>query len=189
MAKVLRDDEMPDDMGVGIEFGIPQSSKRIDFILTGRAADNSPNLIIVELKQWSESKLSDKDGIIVARRGGAFEREGAHPSYQAWSYATLLEGFNEAMHEGGITLRPCASHSPPEMASLFSSRCALRPPRAYGRPCSAPPSISFDISTQRSASAPAASCSALEFWTANMLFSMSSALQPRECAIYGNCGN
>ena len=54
MAKVLRDDEMPDDMGVGIEFGIPQSSKRIDFILTGRAADNSPNLIIVELKQWSK---------------------------------------------------------------------------------------------------------------------------------------
>ncbi|OGT58826.1 MAG: ATP-binding protein [Gammaproteobacteria bacterium RIFCSPHIGHO2_12_FULL_63_22] len=108
MAKVLRDDEMPDDMGVGIEFGIPQSSKRIDFILTGRAADNSPNLIIVELKQWSESKLSDKDGIIVARRGGAFEREGAHPSYQAWSYAALLAGFNEAVHEGGITLRPCA---------------------------------------------------------------------------------
>ena len=27
MAKVLRDDEMPDDMGVGIEFGIPQSSE------------------------------------------------------------------------------------------------------------------------------------------------------------------
>ena len=80
MAKVLRDDEMPDDVGVGIEFGIPQSSKRIDFILTGRAADNSPNLIIV------------------ARRGGAFEREGAHPSYQAWSYAALLDGFNEAMH-------------------------------------------------------------------------------------------
>ena len=108
MAKVLRDDDMPDDMGVGIEFGIPQSSKRIDFILTGRAADDSPNLIIVELKQWSESKLSDKDGIIVARRGGAFEREGAHPSYQAWSYAALLAGFNEAVHEGGITLRPCA---------------------------------------------------------------------------------
>lgn len=108
MANVLRDDEMPDDMGVGIEFGIPQSSKRIDFLLAGRGADDRPNLIIVELKQWSESKLSDKDGIIVARRGGAIEREGAHPCYQAWSYAALLEGFNEAIQDEGITLRPCA---------------------------------------------------------------------------------
>ena len=108
MAKVLRDDDMPDDMGVGIEFGIPQSSKRIDFILTGRGADDSPNLIIVELKQWSESRLSDKDGIVIARRGGATEREGTHPSYQAWSYAALLEGFNEAIYDGGVSLRPCA---------------------------------------------------------------------------------
>ncbi|MEO6332484.1 MAG: DUF2075 domain-containing protein, partial [Gemmatimonadaceae bacterium] len=31
-----------------------------------------------------------------------------HPSYQAWSYASLLEGFNTAVYEGGIHLRPCA---------------------------------------------------------------------------------
>src|SRR5207244_3553470 len=108
MAKVLQDDGMPEDMGVGIEFGIPQSSKRIDFILSGRAADSTPSLVIVELKQWSESKLSDRDGIIIARRGGAKEREGTHPCYQAWSYAALLEGFNETIYEGGIKLRPCA---------------------------------------------------------------------------------
>lgn len=109
MANVLRDDDLPEDMGVGIEFGIPQTSKRIDFLLSGRSADNVPHVIIVELKQWSESTLSDKDGIIVARRGGGgAAREGAHPSYQAWSYAALLEGFNEAVYEGGVGLRPCA---------------------------------------------------------------------------------
>lgn len=108
MAKVLRDDEIPDDIGVGIEYGIPQSSKRIDFILSGRSVDNNPHLIIVELKQWSDSKLSDKDGIIIARRGGVAEREGAHPCYQAWSYAALLEGFNEAVYDSGVGLRPCA---------------------------------------------------------------------------------
>lgn len=108
MAKVLRDDQMPDDLGVGIEYGIPQTSKRIDFLLSGRDADNKPHLIVVELKQWSSSKLTDKDGIVIAQRGGAAEREGAHPCYQAWSYAALLEGFNEAVYQAGIDLRPCA---------------------------------------------------------------------------------
>lgn len=109
MAKVLRDREIPDDIGVGIEFGIPQTSKRIDFMLTGLSDDDNPNLIIVELKQWSEATLTDKDGIILARRGGPGRAsEGAHPCYQAWSYAALLEGFNEAVYEGGVTLSPCA---------------------------------------------------------------------------------
>lgn len=108
MAKVLRDPEIPSDVGIGVEFGIPQSSKRIDFILSGRN-DEGPRLVIIELKQWSESRLTDKDGIIVARRGGtAPEREGPHPCYQAWSYAALLEGFNQAVYERNVTLSPCA---------------------------------------------------------------------------------
>lgn len=109
MAKVLRDQEIADDIGVGVEFGIPQTAKRIDFILTGTSDSGQRNLVIVELKQWSEAALSDKDGIIVARRGGASgPSEGAHPSYQAWSYAALLEGFNEAVYEDDVALSPCA---------------------------------------------------------------------------------
>lgn len=108
MAKVLRDEDMPDDMGVGIEYGIPQTAKRIDFVLSGRDADDRPHLIVVELKQWSSAKLSDKDGLVIAQRGGARETEGAHPCYQAWSYAALLEGFNEAVYDGNVALRPCA---------------------------------------------------------------------------------
>ena len=109
MAKILRDDAIADDIGVGVEFGIPQTSKRIDFILSGRSDDDKPKLIIVELKQWSEAGLTAKDGIVVARRGGTGPAtEGPHPCYQAWSYAALLEGFNEAVYEGGVTLNPCA---------------------------------------------------------------------------------
>ena len=109
MAKVLRDNGIADDIGVGIEFGIPQTAKRIDFILSGLSEAGNPNLIIVELKQWSDAQLSNKDGIVIARRGGTGPaREGPHPCYQAWSYAALLEGFNEAVHEGGMALSPCA---------------------------------------------------------------------------------
>jgi len=108
MARVLRDEDIPDDIGVGVEFGIPQTAKRIDFILSGKAGDDTPHVVIVELKQWSKSRISEKDGILIANRGGGSETEGAHPSYQAWSYAALLNGFNEAVYESGTELRPCA---------------------------------------------------------------------------------
>jgi DUF2075 family protein len=108
MAKILADPKIPEDAGVAIEYGIPQSSKRIDFLVSGAGSDDAPSLIIVELKQWSDAKLSDKDGIIVARRGGSTESEGTHPSYQAWSYAALLRGFNEAVHDPRVALQPCA---------------------------------------------------------------------------------
>ena len=108
MAKVLRDDGIPDEVGIGVEYGIPQSSMRIDFVLSGLSEERDPLAVIVELKQWSNSKISEKDGIVIARRGGTSEREGPHPSYQAWSYAMLLRGFNEAVYEGNVELKPCA---------------------------------------------------------------------------------
>ncbi|MFT3897826.1 MAG: DUF2075 domain-containing protein [Thermomonas sp.] len=108
MAEVLWDDELPASMGIAVEFGIPQTAKRIDFILSGESEDREPRVVIVELKQWSNSRVSDKDGLIFAARGGRAETEGTHPCYQAWSYAALLEGFNEAVHDGGIGLNPCA---------------------------------------------------------------------------------
>lgn len=108
MAKILRDEDMPNDMGVGIEYGIPQTTKRIDIILSGFDEQDTPNVVVVELKQWSSCRLSEKDGLVFARRGGVAEREGAHPCYQAWSYTALLEGFNEAVYDSGIQMRPCA---------------------------------------------------------------------------------
>jgi DUF2075 family protein len=109
MAKVLGDDEIPGDAGVAIEYQLPQSSKRIDFVITGEDADARTKVIIVELKQWSESRRSEKDAIVWARRGGrSGEREGTHPSYQAWSYAAYLQDFNAAVQDGAMALQPCA---------------------------------------------------------------------------------
>jgi uncharacterized protein len=109
MGKVLDDEEIPADAGVAIEYQVPQTNKRIDFLISGLDAQSRPRVVIVELKQWSESRLSDKDGIIWARRGGRRgETEGAHPSYQAWSYAALLKDFNEEVYAGGIEPQPCA---------------------------------------------------------------------------------
>ena len=107
MAKVLNDDAIPGDCGVAIEYGIPQSSKRIDFILSGQCAENRDQVIIVEPKQWETARKTDKDGIVTTRFAHG-EADTSHPSYQAWSYAALLSTFNEAVHEAKVPLHPCA---------------------------------------------------------------------------------
>jgi DUF2075 family protein len=109
MAKVLQDEEIPSDAGVAIEYQLPQTSKRIDFVISGEDEDARSKIIIVELKQWSESRRSEKDAIVWARRGGrSGEQEGPHPSYQAWSYAAYLQDFNSAVQDQQLTLQPCA---------------------------------------------------------------------------------
>ncbi|WP_316747578.1 DUF2075 domain-containing protein [Pedobacter gandavensis] len=107
MDRVLNDSSIPDDCGVTIEFQIPQSAKRIDFILTGRGDEDKDYAVLVELKQWSEATISNKDAVIHSFVGGRV-RELTHPSYQAWSYAALLENFNETVSQDNIQLRPCA---------------------------------------------------------------------------------
>ena len=55
VAIALNDKLIPDDAGVAVEYTIPQSSKRMDFIISGYREDRKPAQIIVELKQWSTS--------------------------------------------------------------------------------------------------------------------------------------
>jgi DUF2075 family protein len=107
MDRVLNDPSIPDDCGVAIEYQLPQSGKRIDFILTGLGENNAEYAILVELKQWSEATISAKDGIVNSFVGGSV-RELTHPSYQAWSYASLLENFNQTIADDEINLQPCA---------------------------------------------------------------------------------
>jgi DUF2075 family protein len=107
MNNVLNDSSIPADCGVAIEYRIPQTSKRVDFILTGHDADKKDYAIIVELKQWSECELTDKDAIVKTYVGKAV-RELSHPSYQAWSYAALLQSFNETVYKDNVQLKPCA---------------------------------------------------------------------------------
>lgn len=107
MAKVLRDDSLPSDAGLAIELHIPQSSKRIDFLLTGRDEFQAKNAVLIELKQWSKATATTKDAIVKTALGGS-QVETIHPSYQVWSYAALLEGFNEAVYDKSIEVRPCA---------------------------------------------------------------------------------
>lgn len=108
MYKVLNSADIPESCGVAIEFGVPYTASRIDFVLTGRECPERDSAVIIELKQWSELEVvAGKDGIVRTYVGGA-HREVSHPSYQAWSYSRMIEDYNEAVREEQIELRPCA---------------------------------------------------------------------------------
>jgi hypothetical protein len=59
VAKVLNNDGIPGDCGVAIEYGIPQTSKRIDFILSGKSAEQLERVVIIELRQWETARKTD----------------------------------------------------------------------------------------------------------------------------------
>lgn len=107
MYHVMNTDEIPDDAGVAIEYSIPRSKKRIDFVITGEDGQGKEKVIIIELKQWTDIQLTDKDAMVVTRFKHGLSEE-LHPSYQAWSYSTLLYGFNATVYEEKIGLEPCA---------------------------------------------------------------------------------
>lgn len=107
MGAILKDRGIPEDAGVAIEYHIPQSSKRIDFILTGRNEDETDQAILIELKQWESAQVTEKDGVVKTRFKSG-EAETTHPSYQAWSYSVLLYSFNQAVYEDRVSITPCA---------------------------------------------------------------------------------
>ena len=107
MFHILNSKKIPDNCGIAIEYNIPRTSSRIDIIISGQDENKKDYLIIIELKQWSQITLTTKDAIVITRfKHGSAERP--HPSYQAWSYSALLKGFNVAVYNGDINLKPCA---------------------------------------------------------------------------------
>jgi DUF2075 family protein len=107
MSHVMNTSRIPDDSDVAIEYSIPRSKNRIDFIITGQDENNQEKVIIIELKQWTDIQLTEKDAMVLTRYKGILS-EALHPSYQAWSYSTLLNGFNATVYEEKIGLQPCA---------------------------------------------------------------------------------
>jgi len=107
MYKVLETNEIPDNCGIAIEFKIPFTNKRIDFLISGVNENKSSSAIIIELKQWDTiEKVEGKDGIVKTFLGKGLN-ETTHPSYQVWSYYNLLKDFNENVQSENIQLHPC----------------------------------------------------------------------------------
>ena len=107
MYKVMMDPEIPSDAGVAIEYNIPQTAKRVDFMISGYNENGDPGMVIVELKQWSQlQKVENTEALVETYTGGAM-RKVVHPSYQAWSYAQLIMDYNAAVQDKKVKLVPC----------------------------------------------------------------------------------
>lgn len=107
MRNILDDVEISDGVRIAIEYQIPLTSKRVDFMIAGQNDSGADYIVIIELKQWEDSGMTSRPDIVTAFTGGA-NRAVVHPSYQAYSYAQIIEGFNENIIRQHMSLIPCA---------------------------------------------------------------------------------
>ena len=71
MRNVLDDDRIPDDVSLAIEYQIPLTSKRVDFLIAGKDSEDSDNVVVIELKQWEDSGVTSRPDVVTAYTGGA----------------------------------------------------------------------------------------------------------------------
>ena len=108
MYKVMEDKNIPDESMIAIEYRIPNSNKRVDFIISGEDEKGRESAVVIELKQWQQlKKVESKEAIVQTHLQGRMV-ETTHPSYQAWSYVSMIEDYNEDVRKYKINLKPCA---------------------------------------------------------------------------------
>ena len=108
MYKVMENKDIPEESQIAIEYRIPNSNKRVDFIISGEDQQGKESAVIIELKQWQElEKVETKEAIVKTYLQGRFV-ETTHPSYQAWAYVSMIEDYNEDVRKYKINLQPCA---------------------------------------------------------------------------------
>lgn len=107
MSHVMRDPGIPDEAAVAVEYRLNGRKFRIDFLVGGVDRESRESLVVVELKQWEEIQQSDLPSHVRTYVGGAV-REERHPSYQAWSYASHLENYNEYVYSNDVQVGSCA---------------------------------------------------------------------------------
>ncbi len=109
MRNIVDDSDIDDEVQIAIEYNIPQTSKRVDFIMIGADSADKDNIVIVELKQWSKAEVVDDDMHFSVRTYVANDnRIVCHPSYQAYSYSRFLCNYSQAIFDRDIHLIPCA---------------------------------------------------------------------------------
>jgi len=103
MYKVLSGAGVSADVQIGIEYKIPITTRRIDFIIAGTNDKNENNLIIIELKRWDKVKKTDMSDLILLGNEAR-----VHPSWQAYSYGATIKHFNQAVAINNIDINTCA---------------------------------------------------------------------------------
>ena len=124
MRNIVDDPAIDDDVQICIEYNIPLTSKRVDFIIAGADESGNDHVVIVELKQWQKAEVVDDDmQYSVCTYVADAKRIVPHPSYQAYSYSQFLKNYSQDIFEQNINVVPCAylhNYSPEYKATLSS---------------------------------------------------------------------
>ena len=109
MRNIVDDSEIADDVQIAIEYNIPQTSKRVDFIIAGSDKEEKDHIVIIELKQWTKAEVVDDQMHYSVRTYVANDnRIVCHPSYQAYSYSRFLINYSQIIQNDHLELVPCA---------------------------------------------------------------------------------
>lgn len=103
IANALRNENICEDVQIGIEFKIPLTNKRIDFVIAGSDENDKDYIVIVELKQWEKVEHTDMSKIVNVEG-----RDHVHPSWQAYTYSSTISNFNEYIESNDVEIKPCA---------------------------------------------------------------------------------
>ena len=108
MKDVLDDSYFDNECQVAIEYNIPQTSKRVDFMIMGNNNEED-HVVIIELKQWARVNKVDENCDHSIMSDLRSHEPVAHPSYQAYSYKQLILDYcNDSISINNETLKPCA---------------------------------------------------------------------------------
>jgi DUF2075 family protein len=103
------DDRLRDDVGIACEMAPGRGRRSIDLVISGHDELGSPNIVVVELKQWSKIEFSEVgDTFVYANVGGRKWDDKQHPALQAQGYNKLLKDYNDYVEKSGIVINSCA---------------------------------------------------------------------------------
>ena len=88
------------DNHIVVEYELPFASQRIDVLLFGHDVGGKENIVIMELKQWSNDSVKDSvsEGNIIVNYG-RFQKEQPHPVLQVQGYYFGLKDFIKIFDE------------------------------------------------------------------------------------------
>ena len=107
VSSVLQYSEIDRQVKVAVEYQIPLTSKRVDFLISGLDKDNNETVLAIELKQWDQVEATNLENCVKTFVGGKNDVH-PHPSQQILSYCQLITNFNQSVQENSISLVPCA---------------------------------------------------------------------------------
>lgn len=111
---ILNRTNIPDDITVICEYQLKNLPNRCDVILLGCDARGRRTMLVIELKQWSNDRVSasqadiDKNMVLVKGLEGNRDGKTKHPVFQVSEYVNVFKKAYEAVAEENISVYGCA---------------------------------------------------------------------------------